>query len=152
MDGFDLASFGRQPQSLGCDLQELCGLTQVKPGLDSIWRGLKHGNAVIGAHRGDAFARPSVAVACLKAVAVEKASDQVIASNEHQLTHCFDDIGGGTVALPAAALGQAHLAMGAARPVNNKDDLGGRVVDIGHDLVDQRANDALFEAGVGRWR
>ena len=114
MDGFDLASFGRQPQSLGCDLQELCGLTQVKPGLDSIWRGLKHGNAVIGTHRGDAFARPSVAVACLKAVAVEKASDQVIASNEHQLTHCFDDIGGGTVALPAAALGQAHLAMGAA--------------------------------------
>jgi hypothetical protein len=68
------------------------------------------------------------------------------------LTHRFDDIGGGTVALPAAALGQAHLAMGAARPVNHKDDLGGRVVDIGHDLVDQRANDALFEAGVGRWR
>jgi hypothetical protein len=68
------------------------------------------------------------------------------------LTHRFDDIGGGTVALPAAALGQAHLTMGAARPVNNKDDLGGRVVDIGHDLVDQRANDALFEASVGRWR
>ena len=36
MDGFDLAGFGRQPQRLGRDLQELCGVAEVEPGLDPV--------------------------------------------------------------------------------------------------------------------
>jgi len=42
--------------------------------------------------------------------------------------------------------------VGATDPVNNEDDLGGRIVDIGHDLVDQRAHDALLKPRIGRWR
>jgi hypothetical protein len=54
--------------------------------------------------------------------------------------------------LSASTLGQAHLAVGAARAVDDKNDLGSHVVDIRDDLVDQGAHDALLEAGVGRWR
>jgi hypothetical protein len=48
----------------------------------------------------------------------------------------LDDIGRGAVALAAPALRQAQLAVGATHPVDDENDLRGRVVDIGHDLVD----------------
>ncbi|MGY8669127.1 hypothetical protein Q3C01_43170 [Bradyrhizobium sp. UFLA05-109] len=57
---------------------------------------------------------PAIAVACLGAVAVEQAGNQIVASDQHQLAHSFDDIGGGAITLPAPALGQAYLADGGA--------------------------------------
>ena len=152
MDGFDLAGLRRQPQRLGRDLQELGGVAEVEPGLDPILRRPEHRDAVVRAHGGDAFAGPAITVAGLEAVAVENAGDQIVAGDEHQLTHGCDDVGRGAVALPAPALGQAHLAVGAADPVDNENDLGGRIVDIGDDLVDQRAHDALLEPRIGRRR
>jgi hypothetical protein len=100
----------------------------------------------------DALAGPAIAVACLEAVAVEEAGNQIVAGNQHQLTHGLDDIGRGAVALPTPALGQAQLAVGATHPVDDENDLGGRVVDIGHDLVDQSAHDALLDTCIGRRR
>ncbi len=97
----------------------------------------------------DTLACPAIAVACLEAVAVEEAGNQIVAGNQHQLTHGLDDIGRGAVALPAPALGQAQLAVGATHPVDDEHDLGGRV-DIGHDLVDQGAHDALLQPCIGR--
>ncbi|MFK4654303.1 hypothetical protein ABIF97_004237 [Bradyrhizobium japonicum] len=46
MDGFDLADFG-QPERLGRDLQELCGLAKVEPWLDPVLRGLEHRDVVV---------------------------------------------------------------------------------------------------------
>jgi hypothetical protein len=152
MGGSDLASLRRQPQRLGRDLQELGGVAEVEPGLTPILRRAEHWDAIVRAHGGDAFAGPAITVTRFEAIAVEKAGDQIVAGDEHQLTHGFDDVGRGAVALPAPSLGQAHLAVGATDPVNNEDDLGGRIVDIGHDLVDQRAHDALLEPRIGRWR
>ena len=124
MDGFDLAGFGREPQRLGRDLQELRGVAEVEPGLDPVVGGLEHRDAVVRPHRGDALAGPAIAVAGLEAVAVEDAGDQIVIGDQHQLAHGCDDVGRCAVALPAPALGQADLAVDAADPVDNENDLG----------------------------
>jgi hypothetical protein len=43
----------------------------------------------------------------------------------------MDDIGGSAVALSAAPLRQAKFGMGATNPMDQQDDLGGFIVDIG---------------------
>lgn len=42
--------------------------------------------------------------------------------------------------------------MNAADPVDDEDDLGGRIVDIGHDLMDNGAQNPLLEASLRRRR
>jgi hypothetical protein len=76
------------------------------------------------------LASPSVAITGLQAIAAEYAGNQVAIGNQHELAHGGDHIGGWVVPLTAAALGQAHLAVHAADPVNDENDLGGCVVDI----------------------
>jgi hypothetical protein len=150
MDGFNLTRFGCQPERFGRDLQELCGIAEVEPRFSAVLGRLEHGDAVVRAHRRHAFAGPPIAVARLKTIAVEQAGDQIVACDQHQLTHRFDDVGGRTVALSTPALGQAHLAVGAADPVNDEDDLGRHIIDIGHDLMDESAHDALLQPRIGR--
>ena len=101
--------------------------------------------------RRDALAGPAVTVARDKPIPVQDAGNEIIIGDQHQLTYGLDDIGGGAVALPAPALEQAQLTVGAAQPVDDENDLGGRVVDIGHDLVDQGAHNALLDTGRGQF-
>src|ERR1700719_5284066 len=42
--------------------------------------------------------------------------------------------------------------MSATHPVDDENDLGRRVVDIGHDLMDESAYNALLEASIRRRR
>ncbi len=49
------------------------------------------------------------------------------------------------VALAPATLRQTQFGMHAAHPTDDENDLGGLSVDIGDNLVDDGANDALFE-------
>ena len=114
MDCLDLSRFRGQPQRLGRNLQKLRGVGQVEPWFYPALGWLEHRDAVVRSHRCHTLARPSVAIAGLQAIAVEDA---------------------GYVPLTAAPLGQAHLAVHAADPVNDEDDLGGCVVDIGHHLI-----------------
>src|SRR5271156_2766884 len=104
VEGFDLAGFSGQAERLGCDLEELCGVAKVEPGFDPLISGLEHRDVVARAHRCDALAGPAIAVARLEAVAVEEAGNQLVAADQHQLTHGLDDIGRGAVALSAPAL------------------------------------------------
>src|SRR5260221_7768080 len=152
MDGFDLSGFSRQPERLGRDLQDRCSIAKVEPRLDPVLRGLEYRDVVIRAHRCDALAGPTIAVARLEAVAVEKSGNQIVAGDQHQLTHGLNDIGRGAVALSAPALRQAQLAVGATHPVDDENDLGRRLVDIGHDLMDEGAYNALLEASIRRRR
>src|SRR4029077_19914267 len=62
------------------------------------------------------------------------------------------DVGGGAVALSAATPRQAQFGMNAANPMDQENDLQRFVIDIGDDLVDDGAHDALLEPGVGRRR
>ena len=127
-------------------------MLEVEPGLDPVLGGLVHRDAVVRAQGGDALARPAIAVARHEPVAVEDAGDEIVTGDQHQLAHGSDDIGRGAVALAAPALGQAQLAVGAADPVDDENDLGGLVVDIGHDLMDDGAHDALLQPRIGRRR
>jgi len=52
---------------------------------------------------------------------------------------------------PRRRLG-TQLAVGATHPVDDENDLGRRVVDIGHDLMDEGAHNALLEASIRRRR
>src|SRR3984957_15463690 len=152
MQGFDLAAFSGQAERLGRDLQELCGVAKVEPGFDPVIGGAAYREGGVGAERCDALAGPAIAVARLEAVAVEEAGNQIVAGDQHQLTHGLDDISRSAVALSAPTLGQAQLAVGATHPVDDENDLRGRVVDIGHDLMDEGAYNALLEASIRRRR
>src|SRR5690349_8257085 len=107
----DLSGFRRQPESLGRDLEELCGVGEVEPRLDAIRSMFEHRNAMMRAQRGDSLAGPAIAISGLEAVAVQDAGDQIVTGNQRKLTHGCDDVGGGAVALSASAFGQADLAM-----------------------------------------
>src|SRR4051794_29480459 len=152
MDDLDLAGLRCQPERLGRDLQELCGIAKVEPGFDPVIGGLEHRDVVVRAHGCDALAGPAIAVARLEAVSVEEAGNQIVAGDQHQLTHGLDNIDGSAVALSAPALGQAQLAVSATHPVDDENDLGRRVVYIGHDLMDEGAYNALLEASIRRRR
>jgi hypothetical protein len=91
-----------------------------------------------------------VAIAGLQAIAIEDAGYQVVVGDEHELVHGGDHIGGCAVPLTPAALGQANLAVHAADPVNDENDLGGCVVDIGHHLMDDGSHDTLLQPRIGR--
>jgi len=50
--------------------------------------------------------------------------------------------------LAAPAPWQTHLAVHAADPVDDQNDLSGVLIDVGYHLVDQGAHDALLQPGV----
>jgi hypothetical protein len=150
MDCLDLSGFRGKPQRLGRNLEKLCGVAQVEPWLYPVLGGLEHRDAIVRPRRCHTLAGPSVAIAGLQAVAVEDAGDQVVIGDEHELAHGGDYIGRCAVPLTTAPLGQAHLAVHAADPVNDENDLGGCVVDIGHHLMDDGAHDALLQPRIGR--
>jgi len=102
------------------------------------------------AHSGDALTRPTIAMTCDEAVPVEDASDGVIIGDQYELANCGNHVGRGAVALPSAAFGQTHLAVGATDPMDHEDDLGRLGVDIGHHLLDHGAHDALLQPCIGR--
>jgi hypothetical protein len=54
--------------------------------------------------------------------------------------------------LSALALRQVQLAVDTTHAVDDENDLRGRVVDIGHDLVDQCAHDGLLDTCIVRRR
>ena len=81
-------------------------------------------------------------------VAIEDAGDDIILGDQHELTHGGDDVGGGAVALATPAPWQAHLAVHAADPVDDQDDLSGVLIDVGYHFVDQGAHDTLLQPRV----
>ena len=93
MDGGDLASFRRQSQGFGRDLEKPRGVAEIEPRLDPVISGFEHWNAVMRAQRRDALPRPAVAVASNKAIPVEDAGDEIVIGDQHQLADSRDDIG-----------------------------------------------------------
>jgi hypothetical protein len=143
MGGLDLARFGGQSKGLGRELEQMRGLAEIEPWLVPMMFGrLVHRNAVMRPQGSDAFARPSIAMACDKAIPVEDAGDKVVIGDQHELPNCGNHIGWGAVALAAAASGQAHLAVDAADPVDHENDLGRLGVNIGHHFLDDGSHDA----------
>lgn len=80
-----------------------------------------------------------------EAVSVEDSGNQIVAGDQHQLPDSCDDVTGGAIALPAPSLRKAQFGMDATDPVDQQNDLGGFIVDIGNQLLDNGARDALLE-------
>jgi len=144
MDGLDLTSFRRQSESLRRDVHEPRGLAEIEPRLIPVIGWLVHWNAMMRAQRGDTFTCPAVAVTRHKTIPIKDAGDDIIIGDRHELANSGNHVGCGAVALTAAALGQTHLAVDAADPVDHENDLGRLGVDIGHHLLDHGTNDSLF--------
>jgi hypothetical protein len=53
--------------------------------LDAVGCSFERRNAMVRSQRGDALAGPTIAVAGFETVAIEKASDQVVAGDQRQL-------------------------------------------------------------------
>src|SRR5690606_32459716 len=129
MDTLDLAGFGGEPQRLGCYAEEARGLVQVEPRLVPMRCRPEDRDRGMRSVRRDPLPGPAIAMPSYQAVAVENASDQVVAGDQHQLPNGRNDIGGSAVALSAAPLRQTKFGMGAANPMDQQDDLGGFIVD-----------------------
>jgi len=66
-----------------------------------------------------------------EAVSIKKFGNQIVICDQHQLPDSSDDVAGGAVALAAPSLRKRQFRMYAADPVDQQNDLGGRIVDIG---------------------
>ena len=102
----DLSGFGGEAQCLGADADECRGLVEVSQGSTPSGAGRMNRNLVIGAQRRDAFARPSIAIACDELVAIEGRGDEIVASDERENAHRGDDVDWRAVALPLAPAGR----------------------------------------------
>ena len=144
MARLDLACFRRQAKSFWRDSEELGGLVEVQPRFNAVLCALIDRDAMMRAHRGDPFTGPAVSVARDEPVSVQESSDDIVAQNEDELPDRVDDVGRRAVPLTAPTTGETYLAVKAADPMNNEDDFGGLIIDIGDDLVDEGSRDPLF--------
>jgi len=66
------------------------------------------------------------------------------------LTYGGNYIGRGAGALPAPLPGQAYVGVDPAHPMDEQNDLGCIGADIGNQLMDHGADDALLQPYLGR--
>jgi hypothetical protein len=104
---------------------------------------------MVGAQRCHTLAAPAIAVAREQLAAVQNARNEIVIGDAHQQPDSSDDVGRGAIALAASSSRQTNLGVHAAHPMNDENDLGRVVVDIGDDLLDDSPHDALFEPRVG---
>ena len=87
---------------------------------------------------------------CDEAVSVEDARDEVIVSEQYEVSDRCDHVGRGAVALTAPASGQTHLAVDTASPMDHEHDLSRLRIDVGHHLLDDGAHDAFLQPRICR--
>jgi len=83
-------------------------------------------------------------------VSVQDACDEIVIGDQHQLAYRGNHIGRGAVALPTPPSGQVHLAVNAADPMHDQNDLARFRIDIGDHLVNDGADDTLLQPRIGR--
>ena len=105
---------------------------------------------MVGAQRRHTLAGPTIAMAREELVAVQNARNEIVIGDAHQQPDGGDYVGRGAVALAASSSRQTNLGVDATHPMNDENDLGRVVVDIGDDLLDDGPHDALLEPRVGR--
>ena len=145
MNCLDLATLRCQPERLGCDTEKACSVAEVQPRLDPIIGGLVDGDAVMRAQRRNPLTGPAIAIARDQSVPVQDAGDEIIIGYQHQLPHGSNHIGCCAVTLPAPTFWQAYLAMNAADPMDEQNDLGRLRIDVGDHLMDDGADDTLLQ-------
>jgi hypothetical protein len=82
MDRIDLPGFGSQPERLGTDVKKCRRFSEVEPRFDTVCRGTINGDPMMGSKRGDALARPSIAVTGPQFVSIENACNQIVIGDE----------------------------------------------------------------------
>src|SRR5258707_15535821 len=90
MDGFDLAGFSGQPECLGRDFQELCGVAKVEPSFHLVFGAGRPRAEVVIAEWDEAVARPADAVAPLQALAVAAAGIEFGDGALHRVAPALD--------------------------------------------------------------
>src|SRR5262245_53327747 len=146
----DLTSFRRNPECFRRHLKKPRGIVEVKPRFDSVVSRLVDGDAVIGAQRGDALARPAIAIAGHQPIPIQDAGDEIVGRDQLQYAYGRNYIGRGAGALPATPPGHAYLGVDPANPMDEQNDLGCIDIDIGNHLMDHGADDALLQPRIGR--
>ncbi|HEX9070897.1 MAG TPA: hypothetical protein VF852_02985, partial [Pseudolabrys sp.] len=76
MDRLDVTGLRCQPEGSRGDVEEPRGLAEVQPRLDPVMGRLMDWNAMMRAQRGDALARPAIAIASHQSVPVQDAGDE----------------------------------------------------------------------------
>jgi hypothetical protein len=151
MDPADVTAFGGKPKGLRAHLKMRRGFGQVEPlDIPVLWRTV-NGDLVVRPQCRHALSCPTVAVTGRELVAIEDASNQVIRGDPDQQPNRCDNVLRGGVPLTAPTPRQTQFAMNAAGPMNQQDDLASLSIDVGNDLLDQHANNALLQPCICGW-
>ena len=81
--------------------------------------------------------------------ASEPEGDLLVWHDARQCANGFDDVGRGlSAAFAGVSLANAQLAVSSSFPMHDEHDIAVCVIDVGPDLFDDGAHDALLERGV----
>src|SRR5690606_5540893 len=150
MIALDYSCLAGDPQDLRRYVEQTRCVGQVERRLDAVKCRVVHRGLVMRAQGGDALTCPPIAMAGQQAVSIEDAGNQVIGGDEREVANRGYDLGSGAVALSSAPLGQTKLGMYAADPVGQQNDLGGLIIEIGNNFVDDGTDDTLLQSGIRR--
>ncbi len=96
----EITSFCGDPERARGYADQSRGLTEIEPGFDAVLRRSIHGDPVARSQRGYPLPGPSVTVACLDAIRIEDAGDDVVLGDKGEYAHGVDNVGPRAVALP----------------------------------------------------
>jgi hypothetical protein len=110
-------------------------------------------DVIDSAYRRDAMVVPGLALARRNAHPVERGGDVLVGPFAR---HASDDgqrfIGGAASVFAAARLGHSQLGMSTSTPVDGEHDLARCLVEVGHDVLDERAKQQLPGSHRDSWR
>ena len=99
--------------------------------------------------RSHPFLRPAIAAPGQQAISIECTGDHVIRTDSRQYSHGIDDLFRCVRAiLPTTTPGQTQLRVHATLPVDDEIDFTRRWIHIHDNLMDQRSNNAFFQANI----
>ena len=143
--GGDVTAIDGKPEGPRTYVEQYGSIGQVHPGLRLLVSRTAR-NAMMAAQCGDSLSRPAIPAPRKMAVAVQNASDEVIAANTGQNPDGFNQLPRGLcAALATTSARQAKLCMGTTFPVQGERELARCAIHVHKNFLDQRANNALLQ-------
>ena len=107
---------------------------------------------MMAAQCGDSLSRPAIPTAGKLPIAVQNASDEVIAADTSQDNNAFYQLARCLrAALATTPAREAQLCMCAALPVKGEEQFTCWTIHVYENFLDQCADNALFQSHTGGW-
>src|ERR1700739_2536888 len=145
MLGTKRACLDGQAQRSSTDIQKRGCFAEIHPAIHFLILWIITRNVVITSQRSNSFLCPSIATPRFVSVAIENASNEfIIADIGEQSDGLNQPFVSVRIVISATPAGHTYFRMQSTLPMNNKDDLTARAIDIRDYFLDQRADDPFL--------